>query len=319
MGALPSGECGMINCLRVGRKFFYRGNGTLIMGRHCLAVLTAVVFWGASFIVTAIAYRTIAPLQLGLVRSALAALLFAGCRAVTGGRGRPANKDLPAIALSGFFGVTLYFSFQNLGLDMTSSSHAALIVASYPAITVLMECAARRRMPPLRQVVGILVAIAGVALLTGAAVSRGPREALGNWLLISTGIAWGFYNLITQKVAGRYPASMLTAWQMLFGALFFVPFAAFEGRPWIMPTVSSGAAILFLGVCCSLLSYLFYNYSLTGLSASAAAALLNLVPVVGIVCSCLVLHEAVSARQILGGLVIVAGVWLSSAAAKSTG
>lgn len=291
------------------------------MARHYFAILAAVVFWGTSYIVTAIAYQAIAPLQLGLVRAALAALLFAGYRAVTGSHERPARKDLPMIALSGLFGVTLYFAFQNLGLDMTSSSHAVLIVASYPAITMLMECVACRRIPPLRQVLGIIVAIVGVALLTGAAASRGPRETLGNLLLIATGVSWGGYSLIIQKMTARYPhsASMLTGYQMLFGALFFVPFVMFEGRPWIMPTAVSGAAILFLGVCCSLLSFLFYNYALTGIAASTATTLLNLMPVVGIVCSRLVLHETVSVRQIFGGLVIVAGVWLSTAAAKPAG
>ena len=288
------------------------------MVRHYLAILAAVVFWGASYVVTAIAYRTIAPLQLGLARAALAALLFAAYRALNGRRERPARKDLPLIALSGLFGVTLYFAFQNLGLEMTSSSHAALIVASYPALTVLMECAVSRRVPPLRQVAGILIAVAGVGLLTGAAASGGARSALGNWLLIATGFSWGFYSLITRRVAVRYPTSMLTAWQMLFGALFFVPFAAFEGRPWVVPTAASAAAIVFLAVCCSLLSFLFYNYALTGLSASAATAMLNLVPVVGLICSCAALREAVSARQILGGLVIVAGVWISSAAAGTS-
>ncbi len=79
------------------------------------------------------------------------------------------------------------------------------------------------------------------------------------------------------------------------------------------------SAIVFLTVRRSLLSCLFCNYSPTRLSASAATGLLNPVPVVDVVCPCLVLHETVSARQILGALVIVAGVRLNFAAVRSVG
>ena len=83
-----------------------------------------------------------------------------------------------------------------------------------------------------------------------------------------------------------------------------------------MPTARSLSAVLFLSVGCSLLSFLAYNYALTGISVTAAATLLNLQPVVGVLCSWAFLGETVTLRQIAGGAVIVAGVWLSSSSGE---
>lgn len=276
------------------------------------AVMTAIVFWGASYIVTALAYETIAPLQLGFVRAALAALLFFVFMALTGVREKPSRGDLPYFAVSGLFGVTLYFACQNVGLSLTSSTNAVLIVACYPVITLVMESIGHRVMPSVRQLLGILIAVAGVRILTGTGGTAGSNVLLGDILLLGSGVMWGFYSLTTQKIADRYATSTLTAWQMLFGALFFIPFVLYEGRPWLMPTVKSGLSILFLAVCCSLTSFLCYNYSLRGISVTTATSLLNLMPVVGLICANAVLHESVTAMQLLGGAVIIAGVLVST-------
>lgn len=277
--------------------------------------MTAIVFWGASYIVTALAYETIAPLQLGFVRAALAALLFFSFMALTGVHEKPRRADLPYFVISGLFGVTLYFACQNVGLSLTSSTNAVLIVACYPVITLVMESIGHRVMPSVKQLIGILIAVVGVRILTGTGGSggaEGSNALLGDILLIGSGVMWGFYSLTTQKISARYSTATLTAWQMLFGALLFIPFVLYEGRPWVMPTVKSGLSILFLAVCCSLTSFLCYNYSLKGISVTAATSLLNLMPVVGLICANVVLHEKVTSMQLLGGAVIIAGVLIST-------
>jgi drug/metabolite transporter (DMT)-like permease len=285
--------------------------------KHYAAVLTAIVFWGASYMATALAYETMGPLQLGFVRAVLAALLFFLYRAACGVGEKMQRRDMPLCALSGFFGVTLYFALQNVGLALTSSTNAVLIVASYPVVIMAMESAVRRTKPSLFQFIGILAAIAGIKILTGPSAGAGSNPVVGNAMLVGSGIVWGFYGLTTQKISRRYATATLTAWQMLFGALFFIPFVLFEGHPWVMPSLASGLSIFFLAVCCSLLAFLCYNFALKGLSVTTAASLLNLMPIVGLICAWVALHERVTASQLLGGAVIVAGVLVSTAGANS--
>ncbi len=286
------------------------------MKKHYAAALIAIIFWGSSYFVTAVAYQTIAPLQLALVRSALSAVLFFIYLAVTKVHERPLRRDLPHFALAGLFGVTLYFTFQNIGLSLTSSSNAALLVAAFPAIVLAVECVWERTLPSLRQIVGIAVAVGGVALLTGSRSGSGRNDLLGSVLLLVAGVMWGCYNLVSKKISSRYSVATLTAWQMVFGSIFLIPCVLVEGAQWVAPTLATACSILYLSVFCSLLSFLAYNYALTGASVTGVASLINLQPVVGIVCSYFVLHETVTLQQVLGGAVVVAGVLLTNAHEK---
>ena len=122
-----------------------KGKVTVQMWKHYCAIMGSVLFWGASYLATAVAYETISPLQLGLVRAVLAAALFFAYRALSGAREKVERCDWPRVVISGLFGVTLYFAFQNTALAMTSSSRAALITACYPVIVLTMECMVRWR------------------------------------------------------------------------------------------------------------------------------------------------------------------------------
>ncbi len=286
------------------------------MKKHYAAAMATVIFWGSSYFVTAVAYRTIAPLQLALVRAILSAVLFFIYMALVGLHERPQLRDLPHFTLAGLFGVTLYFTFQNIGLSLTSSSNAALLVAAFPAIVLAVECVWERRLPSLRQIAGIAVAVGGVALLTGTLSGSGQNDPLGAALLLIAGVMWGCYNLVSKRISSRYSVATLTVWQMVFGSLFLIPCVLVEGRPWAAPTLATLCAILYLAVFCSLLSYLAYNYALTGISVTGVASLINLQPVVGIICSYFILHETVTLQQILGGAVVVAGVLLTNTEKK---
>ena len=65
-----------------------------------------------------------------------------------------------------------------------------------------------------------------------------------------------------------------------------------------------------MGVICSALGYLIWNWSLQHLDASQAANCVNLIPVVGVASGALVLGEAVTGVQLAGGALVLAGVWL---------
>nr|WP_241396490.1 EamA family transporter [Clostridium beijerinckii] len=76
--------------------------------------------------------------------------------------------------------------------------------------------------------------------------------------------------------------------------------------------MTSASALIYLSVGCSIVAFLLYNLGLRKLSASISVSLMNLVPVLGLIFSILILHESVSTVQILGGVIVIIGVILSS-------
>lgn len=285
-------------------------NGTL--SYYYLASTGAVVLWSASFIATKLAYETFAPIQLAAVRTLFAVILFWFMRKITSNNEQIQKEDRMRIALSGFLGITLYFAIENIGVSMTSSSNSALIVASFPAVTTLLEFFIYHSKPNVKKVLGIILAIIGVAVLTQINVDGNSKSMLGNIILIGAGVVWAFYNFITRDLTNKYSAMTLTYYQMLAGFIFFLPFVIIEGKTWRMPTMTSASALIYLSVGCSIVAFLLYNLGLKKLSASISVSLMNLVPVLGLIFSILILHESVSTIQILGGVIVIIGVILSS-------
>ena len=307
-----------------GSGFGFANRRGFIRGRTAdlASVVGAVVIWSTSFVATKVALVEVPPLTLGASRFALAAVL-SGIVAVAFGAVRVASAaDLGRFALGGFLGITLYFSLENVGVDLATASDAALVVASYPAVTMLLEAGLYRKRLSTTRLFGVVLAFVGVnAVLGNAAAASAGQEwgsdrLLGCAILVVTGLVWTLYNFATRGVVARYTMPTVIFWQTLFGALFFLPVALTEqvlvgGTRWL-PT--SGVALLsvaHLGVLCSVVAFLLYARGLRGLDASAAVSVMNLVPILGVLFAVVLLGEPLGLLQVLGGVVVVAGVTLS--------
>ena len=281
--------------------------------KSLIALLVSIMIWSASFIGTKIAQRSFTPLTLCFVRTSMAALIMLELRAAAKKPMCLAKQDRIPVFLSALFGITIYYSLENLGVSMTTAGNASIITAVYPITTLLTGALFFHERIRLKQMYGILIAIAGIVILTSDPVGGGGRRALaGNLLLLFNGFMWGFYNFLTQKVSTETDTSALTFFQTISGAVLLVPVLVLDLPIHIGPITPSVAfALLFLAAGCSVGAYFLYNIGLRGVSAGTAASMLNLMPVFGLVFSRLILHETIAARQIAGAALVIAGVLLS--------
>lgn len=279
---------------------------------NAASAVGALLIWSTSFIGTKMAYASFSPITLGAARFIVASFVLGFLVLLKKECIKPEPKDMRVIAVSGVLGITVYFTMENIGVKLTTAFNAALIVASYPAITTLLELLIYREKPSLYKIAGIAVAIAGVYLVSYTEGSiYAANQLAGNVLLIATGIVWAFYNFTTRKVVGKYPAITFSFYQTVIGTACFIPLAFLEMDKWAPPNAISLSALLYLGVFCSVAAFMLYNFGLRKLSASTAVSLMNLLPIFGAVFSILFLHEPVSLRQIAGGAIVIAGVMLS--------
>lgn len=282
-----------------------------------LSILGALIIWSSSFVAIKIAYETYPPITLGAARFVAATLILGALTLLPKNRVRLEKKDILPVAVSGLMGITLYAVLQNIAMQWTSASSATLIIASYPAITLLLESLIYKVKMNLFKIIGILIAIAGVVILSYVkADTRQQGELLGVLLLLVAGIAWAFYNFLTKKVVNRYPSISLLFYQTLFGTIFMAPLALFERGDWAPPTVLSFSMMLFLGLFCSVVAFLLYNNGLKKLPASSVTSMLNLVPIFGVFFSWVLLGEMVTLRKVIGGVIIIAGVMISARQGK---
>ncbi len=275
----------------------------LLLAGFCILV------WGLSFSVTRGAVRQIPPLTLACLRFFLAGLLL---WLVTRRRALPLRpgdgKWVWALALSG---VTLYFTFENIGLKLTTASHGSLIIATIPLGTELVLAWRQRRWPRAATWLGALAALGGVGLLVGR--DRGAASALGDLLMFGAVGCWIAYTFLVQRLSGRYPHLLLTAWIMLAGAVSLLPAAAVESwlYPWPWPDAVAWGQVLFLGVVCSALGYDFWNRAVPVLGPSAINTLIYFIPLVGVAGGVVFLAEPLTTNLFIGGALICCGVVLA--------
>ncbi|MDR0599706.1 MAG: DMT family transporter [Treponema sp.] len=282
-----------------------------------LANMVCVLMWGFSFISLKVAVPVIPPMTLGAVRFAIAALILAiPCRLMSGEK--PRVRDLPCLAGSGFAGVTLYFWGENNGVALITASEASIITAAIPVLTMTAEWFAARLFPGgeaprlgWRRWLGALISAAGVGLV--ARVSLALSGNITGYLYMGgAALCWVAYGFLTKPLFDRGRSQIyIVFWQNCFGLLGFLPFAAMEHSRWTPPSLPVAGHVLFLAVCCSALGYWLYAHALKGLGVSAAAAFINLIPVVTVIAGFCVLKERLSPLQWAGAALAMAGVYLA--------
>ena len=286
--------------------------GKLSRMKHYLATITAIIFWSASVVGTKIAYRSFSPLLLCLIRFIISLVFLHILRVMRHDDTRMKKEYLKPVILSALLGISIYYALENIGISLTTASDASLISGSYPAITALLGYIVYHDRITRKQSLGIFISIIGVAVLTSYTSAQvSPLRLLGNILLIIDGFLWGFYNYLTQSVTDQYDTVTLTYYQILFGTVMLAPFVLIEHPSVISVSVQTIAAVLFLSLGCTVSALMLYNYGLSGIPAYSASVILNLMPVFGVLFSFMILHETITFRQLIGGIIILAGVRMS--------
>jgi drug/metabolite transporter (DMT)-like permease len=285
-----------------------------------LSALTKVTFsvlvWGASFIATKVALRDISPITVVWLRFAMGVLIL-GVAVVARGQFKwPSKRDVVYFALLGFIGITYHQWLQSTGLQKAQASTTAWIVATTPIFMALLAWLVLRERLSLLQVAGIALATFGVLVV----VSEGRLETLGfgnlflpgNRLIVLSAPNWAVFSVLSRRGLKEHSAARMMFYVMGFGWLFSsLMFFVGPGLSEVSELTSNGwLGVIFLGVACSGLAYVFWYDGLQALPASQVGALLYLEPLVAVVVAGMILGEPILFTSLLGGAGILLGVYM---------
>jgi drug/metabolite transporter (DMT)-like permease len=279
-----------------------------------LAIWGTTLFWGLSFVSSkTILNSGVPPMTMVCIRFVLATVILNLLLRRFDPAARLRRADLLPLAASGIFGVTVYFFFESRGIKLTSASHASLIIAVIPVITVLAEALLfHARIRPLT-IIGVLLSVVGVVFVVGGpGAAVGAVSIEGDLFMFGACLSWVIYIILSRNLHRRLSEIAITAYQCVFGTLFLIPLALLEMRAWVPITLSAGLNLAYLAVFCSALSNFLYVFALSRLGPIAVSPYINLIPVIGVLGGVVILGESLAFTQICGGVVILAGVLLVS-------
>lgn len=285
------------------------------MSKRYLAVgglLLTVFIWGTTFVATKVALRDMPPLTFTLLRFVLGALVLVPM-AWAEHRSTPATIEWRPLFLAGLTGGCLYFALQNVGLVYTTASKASLILAGVPALTALLSVIFLGEPISRARALGVTASIVGVAviILADRSATLSGGSLIGDLLMVATGASWAVYTVLSSRLGRSASPTLISAATFGFGALFMLPLAGYEALAQPAPTFTLAGALAlgYLGLIASPLPFLLWNSALGQIDASEAAVYVNLVPVVAVASSVLLLGERIVLGQLLGGALVLAGVW----------
>lgn len=278
--------------------------------------LLAVVFWGVSFVATKAVVAQISPASLVFLRAGLGSLLLLAILAIRRQPAWPPRDALAPLAAMGFVGVAFHQLLQAHALTLTSAANTGWLIALIPIWSAVLAALFLKESFGGRKLLGLLTGFAGAVLV----VTRGSLDAhvlalpatRGDLLVLGSTVNWAFYTVLGHGTIRRLGPTRATAGAMLLGWLMLSPlFVARAGwRDLALLTPAGWGAVLFLGIACSGLGYLFWYGALQRVEASRVAALLYVEPLVTMAAAVVLLGEPVGATTVVGGLVVLAGVAL---------
>ncbi len=281
-----------------------------------LSIILIVTIWGSASAVTKLAVESIPPYVFALLRNVVAAaclLLYYFIRK----KNRPPSPPLPwkKVIWMGLTGITFFYLFFNLSLYYTTAAAGALIQGFIPVAIILLSILFLKERLRQIQIAGILLSVSGVIMIGFVGSFTGARNAiLGNTLMIFAVLCWGFYTIISKSLQ-QYDAVQLTAMSTSIGTIGLIPAAAFQlwqHPQWSAISVNGWLSILYLGIFSSAVCYILYNKVLKVLSGVQVGNFMNFDPVVGALIAIIFLGEKVTVWQIAGGVLVLAGVILTS-------
>ncbi|HEX4992782.1 MAG TPA: DMT family transporter, partial [Rubrobacteraceae bacterium] len=197
------------------------------------------VFLGTNPVAVKYAVGYIAPMPFVSIRFVLAGLVLWGILRLFDPKGRLRRDDLWAMAGLGLVGVALNNILFTQGVSMTSASNTALVVATAPLWGMLLAFVLGWERPKARGIVGVGLALLGVAVIVYRGLGESGASLPGDLLVMGAAACWGSYAVLSIPLLRRYSPLAVAAYSMLFGGLAVLPLASVQ-----LPSLEWGAVSL---------------------------------------------------------------------------
>ncbi|RKL63236.1 DMT family transporter [Thermoanaerobacteraceae bacterium SP2] len=282
------------------------------------AGLGVAFIFGFSFLFTKEGLDVLAPFHLLGLRFGLAVAIFVVLRLTGLVRIDLKGKNLSMLLLLSVIEPVVYFICETIGIKMTSSSETGMMIAVVPVVTTLLGIAFLDEKPSPAQMGFILLSVAGVVFIIAMKGSMDiGKNLIGTFVVLGAVVCAGIYNVLSRKLSIQFSPVEITYVMMWVGAVVFNGISVVEHvsrgnlQQYFAPLGSTKAvfSIVYLGFLSSVVAYFLLNFMLSKLEAARSSVFTNLATVFSIIAGVTLGHEPFYWFNVVGGIMILLGVW----------
>jgi drug/metabolite transporter (DMT)-like permease len=260
----------------------------------------------------------IAPEAIAMARMIGAAIFFQAVgsmlarRSSSGERPRATIRDQGMLVVLSVLGIVATQTFLIFGVRITTPVSAALLAVTIPVVTAAMAVAVRQERPSVRLAIGLLLASAGAAILTGIIGGSGPGGLdVGAVLIVMNALVYSAYLVLGRGIIQRLGAIEVLRWIFTWGAVLFAPF----GLPSLLhelPVLTERGAWLlgYLVVVSTIIGYLANAWALGRSTATLVTIYIYLQPIIAAALAYVQLRQPIAPHALVAGALILSGVTL---------
>lgn len=287
-------------------------------------VLLAVtsLCWSGNHVLGRAMHNDIPPMALAFWRWSLASLILLPFVAAAAWRHRAAiRRHWRMLSLLAVLGVSLNHAFLYTALSLTTAVNVGIINAATPIIIAIVSYLIDREAMTARQMAGIVVSLGGVLVILARAdlgVLMGLSFAPGDLIMLGSGLSWALYSVLLKRLPAGLPPLVFLLVLSVFGTAQLLPLYG-----WELATVGgfriTGPNLLtlaYVSALASVVAFIFWNEGVAAVGANKAGLFQYLIPVSTVTLAIALLGEELRLYHLVGGLLTVAGLYITSAARR---
>jgi drug/metabolite transporter (DMT)-like permease len=293
------------------------GGRTLVLPLP-VVVAAFCILWSLAFVAGKIGVAYCPPLFLLAARFLAAGILILAVARLRGQSFALSRREIAVFAVLGLVNNALYLGLGYVALTSVSAGLGGLIISTNPVLTSLLAALLLGEALTFRKVAGLVLGIAGVALIVAHRLSTGSDGLQGILLSITSLIALVVGTILFKRLAPTGNLWIGNGIQNLAAGLVLLPLALGLSRAGdIVPNLRLLAAFAFLVLGGSMLAFFLWFHLVRVCGAAAASAYHFLMPPLAMFFAWAVLGEHVVAFDFLGILPVVLGIYLVTRPADS--
>ncbi|UWJ23462.1 Permease of the drug/metabolite transporter (DMT) superfamily [Methanosarcina mazei TMA] len=219
-------------------------------------------------------------------------------------------KDVPYMAFLATIGISAALFLQAWSLEHTTVTNFTMISSLSTFAVMLLSLMIIGEKLSKDKIIGVAIAFAGLALITTNGRFELSAQLKGDIIALTSAFFWALYTVMGKKISEKYSALTVLSYVFLFASIEFLPFYLMSPHTSMFEfTPLTWESLGFLTICCSLIAFLVYNFSLDKLSASTVAMTIYITPLSGVFLGAVLLGESFTAYTLVGSLLIITGLY----------
>ncbi|MBN2899471.1 MAG: DMT family transporter [Clostridia bacterium] len=235
------------------------------------------------------------------------------------------DKNIVPLLFLSLLQPLIYFTFEAIGIAMTSSSQAGIMIAFLPIMTIILAKWILNEETSQRQMMFILLSLVGVLIVNVNNFSLGINLQ-GMLALFIAVLSAALFSVYSRKYSRDFLPTEITYIMMMSGAIVFngielyrrIGTHSLNGYFTPLADINTLVAICFLAIFASVLVFITLNYVLSKVEASKISVFSNFTTFIAICAGVLIMKEPFTMNHAIGSMLIIIGVWGVSSKVAAT-